>query len=318
MGSRCRICSAKLGTIIEEIGKFQLVRCNTCGVVSTARETTVAKEIYHKQYYGGGTLARFRVPLLQFVQSFFRWRRAKAIGRRLKNASRCRILDVGCGRGEMLMWLERYGFEVYGVEIDSNAVKASQSRVGDSRIFEGQLADAKFPDSFFQCVTLWHVLEHASDPLALLREITRITDPDGFVYVEVPNVGGWSAQTFRKNWLAFDIPNHLTHFSPTTLTFAAGIAGLQCTKRVFWSLEYSPFTLVQSLLNAVLGGRNLLFRRMSFELRYGETRATLVVAGLHLILGAITMIPAIALSAVLAMLRKGDTFGAYFVPTERS
>mgnify|MGYP001619713325 CR=1 FL=1 len=60
--------------------------------------------------------------------------------------------------------------------------------------------------------------------------IVLIHQPRGFFVVEVPNVGGLGAGIFGKAWSGLELPRHLSHFSPHTLTRAVEQAG----GRVAW------------------------------------------------------------------------------------
>ena len=224
-----------------------------------------------------------------------------------------RVLDVGCGRGYTLRWLQRWGADVSGTQLSEPAAVRARGLLGKGRVFVGELADARYPARGFDCVMLWHVLEHVPDPVSLLREIARILKPDGLVYIEVPNAGGWSARRLGRHWLAYDIPRHLVHFTPKTLERAMAAAGFVCLEQAHGSLEYSPVTLLQSLLNAWLGGESLLFRALSFDGGIHEEgrRTRTGTLAVHVVAAAFLAVPSVILSVILARRRSGDTFGVY-------
>jgi SAM-dependent methyltransferase len=269
--------------------------------------------MYDNGYYSGPAAARFRAGPAEQIVRFFRWRRADMLRRRMRGVRGRRVLDVGCGRGDTLAWLQRWGADVYGTQISRAAAQVARDLVGPDRIFVGELADAAYPDASFDCVTLWHVLEHVATPLPLLREIGRILRPGGFVYIEVPNAGGWAARRFRHHWLAYDVPKHLFHFCPRTLRALGRRAGLHCVREVHFSLEYSPVTLLQTLLNAWLGGDSLLFRRLTHESdAKSVSRVGLVRRVLEPLVACVLLMPVTALSAGLSRRHAGETYGAYF------
>jgi SAM-dependent methyltransferase len=223
-------------------------------------------------------------------------------------------LDIGCGRGYTLAWLARWGADVYGTQLSATAAETAKQLIGTDRVFVGELSEAGFADQRFDAVTLWHVLEHTPDPLAVLREVSRILKPTGLLYIEVPNAGGWSARTFGRHWLAYDVPKHLMHFTPKTLEATARQAGFTCIKQVHSSLEYSPATLLQSALSAWLGGEHLLFRLASHETPLENLRRQMKTACiiLHAVVAVFLAVPAIFLSLFLSRRRQGDTMGFYF------
>jgi 2-polyprenyl-3-methyl-5-hydroxy-6-metoxy-1,4-benzoquinol methylase len=314
---QCPLCSARAGDTRADFDHYQVVECAACGVLSTSPFPTpeTLRTLYDSGYYSGPAAARFRVGAAERVVRFFRWRRAKMIERRM-GGDVCgrRVLDIGCGRGDTLAWLQKWGADVHGTQVSATAAQVARALVGEDRIFVGALADARYPDASFDCITLWHVLEHVPEPVALLQEIRRLLTPGGFVYIEVPNAGGWAAQRFRHHWLAYDVPKHLFHFTPRSLIELARQAGLERVGEVHSSIEYNPVTLLQTLLNAGLGGRSVLFRRLTHEPVTGGSEAGAARRWLEPLAAGLLLIPVIAVSGVLSWRHQGETFGAYFRP----
>jgi len=103
-----------------------------------------------------------------------------------------RILDVGCGTGELGAALrERQECEVIGLEPCEEAARAAHERI--TRVWplsvEAWLED---PDYEYDCLICADVLEHLRDPEAVLRELWGCLDPSGTLVVSVPNARHWS------------------------------------------------------------------------------------------------------------------------------
>lgn len=126
-----------------------------------------------------------------------------------------KILDVGCGSGQLIEWLKRHGWEVYGVEISPKAISEANKR--GLNVLCGELIDARFPKHFFDTVVLNGVLEHVHDPTELLREINRILKQDALLITVAPNIESYESEVFGKYWSPLDSPRHLYHFSYETL-----------------------------------------------------------------------------------------------------
>jgi len=98
----------------------------------------------------------------------------------------------------------------------------------------------------FDVVTAFHVLEHVPDPVAMIQRMLGWLAPDGLLIVEVPNAGGLGARIFGKAWSGLELPRHLSHFSPETLTRAVEQAGGRVTwcwhgakpRYYLWSLSF--------------------------------------------------------------------------------
>ena len=95
-----------------------------------------------------------------------------------------RVLDVGCGAGNMMHHLARYG-TVKGVEIDPRPLKLAQQRGYDVKLADIG-ARIPFEDGQFDLVSALDVIEHTPDDLAVLRECRRVLAPGGHLLVTVP------------------------------------------------------------------------------------------------------------------------------------
>ena len=135
-----------------------------------------------------------------------------------------KYLDVGCGLGEMVAGMARLGMEAEGVEPSPAAVDRVQS-IG-LKIHLGTLHDAQFPDSRFDSISLYHVLEHTPNPVAILAECRRILNPRGEIVVGVPNFASLVRSLVGCTWSAYDLPRHLHHFCQSSIRSVAARAGL--------------------------------------------------------------------------------------------
>jgi len=146
-----------------------------------------------------------------------------------------KILDVGCGNGEMIGWMKEYGWKTYGVDTSREACEQAEKQGLD--VFCGELQDAHFSSDFFDVITVNHVLEHVHNPLALLKECNRILKKDGLFIVDCPNFGCSDSRLFREYWQQVDAPRHLYHFTRDTLNKILNAAGFEVHK---WKFKF-PF-----------------------------------------------------------------------------
>lgn len=138
-----------------------------------------------------------------------------------------RYLDVGCGIGTMVAVMSRLGMQAQGVE--PSAVAAQKARAAGLDVFAGTLEDAKYESDVFDCISMFHVLEHIHDPVGLLRQCCRVLKPGGEVVVGVPNYNSIVFSLVGSGWIGLHQPYHLQHFRPGSIRRAAGRAGLRIT-----------------------------------------------------------------------------------------
>jgi SAM-dependent methyltransferase len=145
---------------------------------------------------------------------------------RLKTGS---ILDIGSGTGYFAATMKKAGWLVKGIEINEKAREFSRSRFGLEAIPPDKIISLE-QDSF-DCITLWHVLEHFHDPSKYISEINRLLRPDGICIIALPNSNSFDAEYYNHFWAAWDVPRHLWHFSPETFPLFSKKAGF-VTERI--------------------------------------------------------------------------------------
>jgi methionine biosynthesis protein MetW len=95
-----------------------------------------------------------------------------------------RLLDVGCGAGNMIHHLSRYG-QVKGVEIDPRPVAIAHQRGYD--VDQGDATQGlAYDDASFDTVSALDVIEHNEDDMSILREMHRVLKPGGHAVITVP------------------------------------------------------------------------------------------------------------------------------------
>jgi SAM-dependent methyltransferase len=94
-----------------------------------------------------------------------------------------RVLDIGCGIGEVLDVFRDGGWECEAIEVNPGAVQWLRNRT--LKVFVGSF-DAYVPETQFDVVMAWGVVEHVVDPRAFLRKAYELLRPGGVFVSEVP------------------------------------------------------------------------------------------------------------------------------------
>lgn len=107
-----------------------------------------------------------------------------------------RVLDLGCGRGELGIALQARGCRVVGVEPDPLRAQAAESALDE--VVVGDLDGLDLADRFgkesFDVVVLNDVLQHVVDPVALLRRARSVLTEAGSVVTSLPNAAHGSVR----------------------------------------------------------------------------------------------------------------------------
>ena len=95
-----------------------------------------------------------------------------------------RILDVGCGCGDLGRHRPDRGIELHGVDCDTMALRQAE-RFEIVRRVDLESESLPYPDASFDAVLAKDVLEHLHDPSALVAEIHRVLKPGGLLIASV-------------------------------------------------------------------------------------------------------------------------------------
>jgi len=190
--------------------EFWLEHCAVCGLVYTVPQLSAGQIAgYYSQSYYGDCNVRFHA-LLESLVGRLRRRRAERLRRMRKEPGA--VLDIGCGRGHFLDWLRAWGWTCTGTELSDAAARHAREMLKlDVRV--GPYQPGAFPDSTFDAVYLWHVLEHLPVTRTALSDMRRVLRPGGMLVIAVPNLSSWQARLSRYGWFHLDLPRHYVHLT---------------------------------------------------------------------------------------------------------
>ncbi len=99
---------------------------------------------------------------------------------------RIKILDIGCGTGEISEYFDKGKVEYCGVDVDPGNLDQLAKR--GVRHFDLDLTQKEFKlDEKFDYILLLDVLEHLANPTQILQNIKSLLIPDGTIFVSLPN-----------------------------------------------------------------------------------------------------------------------------------
>ncbi|WP_245957510.1 class I SAM-dependent methyltransferase [Chitinophaga flava] len=125
------------------------------------------------------------------------------------------LLDIGCGTGAFLHYMQTGGWTITGLEPDENARHNAQTLYNITPLPIDQLFT--LPEKQYDAITMWHVLEHVHELHRYLDRIRQLLKPGGALLIAVPNYTSSDATHYGEYWAAYDVPRHLYHFSPDSM-----------------------------------------------------------------------------------------------------
>jgi SAM-dependent methyltransferase len=167
-----------------------------------------------------------------------------------------RVLDVGCGAGQLALPAARAGARVTGVDIATNLIGQARERAAreelDVRFEEGDAEALAFPDASFDVVFSFIGAMFAPRPDLVAAELTRVCRPGGRVVMGNWSPDGFVGRMFRTNAKHVPppagMPSPLAWGDEATVRARLGgrVASLRCTPRVFpFAYPFPPEGVVE-------------------------------------------------------------------------
>lgn len=98
-----------------------------------------------------------------------------------------KILDAGCGPGEVSAALIDSGYDVWGVDIAEPMILHARRRCTSDQFRVGDIEDMPFPDNTFDAIVCLGVIEYLDADHDALKEIARVLKPGGRAIISTPN-----------------------------------------------------------------------------------------------------------------------------------
>lgn len=216
---------------------FDIEECVTCGLKRSEVVNDVSRFYTSSNYF-----AKSNSVFNKIKQIFANFLKVRPIE---KFKSSGKLLDVGCGDGEFLRYLDNKKWELFGIEPFGYTAKPGQN----FKFIQGVFEKTNLPDNVFDVITFWHVLEHVDNPITVLKECKRILKKDGLIFISVPNSGSLGFKLFRSKWFALYPPIHIHHYDIKSINMILTKAGFKIIEIDKFTPDYAPFVIAQSVLN---------------------------------------------------------------------
>lgn len=213
----CPYCGSVDANIKFFESPFRVVKCRTCSLVYLGNPPDEG-DIYERYYEGSNFNAAeycetSRDPSLAELFAINMQRISRIKNLRASGT----LLDIGCGRGAFLKTAADQSFSVEGIDVSEHAITFARNQFHmNARV--DTLENIVSAGVHYDVVTLWHVLEHFSNPFESLELVRSLLKEGGICVLEVPNLHSLKFLTARRKWEGGNHPlYHRTFFTQETL-----------------------------------------------------------------------------------------------------
>ena len=219
---KCRICQSTNSKVIRDTLRYDVKRdvlqCLDCDFIYLAdakRGEYYSGQEYRKHY--GPDLTR-KVSCQEIFGTYL-----PAQGEMIKEIESIlrpdmKVLDIGCSTGHFLTALKDLVGERVGLELGKDEVEFIRTNL-DVKVYDQPIEEVKITEGPFDLITSFQVLEHIEEPQHFLEAIYRNLKPDGYLYLELPNLNDVLVSTYQvKGYIDFFYHEpHVSYFSEQTL-----------------------------------------------------------------------------------------------------
>lgn len=252
----CALCGTATYRRVVDMGWRRILRCAHCGLVRAdplpSPEEKLASETndYESDVACPEVQELFKNYHRDYVEDPIILRMKQHLGD-LENilGGPGTLLDIGAATGILLHLARERGWKPTGIELCAERAAAA-SKEFDVPIVAGMFTAERFDGQRFDAATMLDVVEHTTEPLAMLQNAHAVLRPGGAIVVAVPNqqclltvlvntyarLGGPLAKT--KLLPRLYVPIHLHYFTPRTLTRLVTTAGFRVVR-----LRHAPVYL---------------------------------------------------------------------------
>jgi hypothetical protein len=249
----CPICSS---VPASAPGPLRRVACGGCGVSWTyLPEPINPEELYRDEVYAVVDNRQSVFEKIIFYEAKKVLQKAKII-----HPNARQLFDFGSGKGQFLAVAKKLHWEGLGIETEKARADFASEHYGvrvKCEFYKG----GKVGEDCVDLITLNHVLEHLPKPMLMLEELVKSNlNSKGLVYIEVPRAGSWQAKIAGNNWMHWDIPKHLTHWTEMVLIQQVKKLGFEVVGKRRYSVHLGVLGMLQALLLKFGFRENLILR----------------------------------------------------------
>jgi len=219
----CNHCNVQIAIESQDFSltqtPFSILHCNHCSFRFTS---PVPNQDEIGQYYKFNDYISHTDTKEGWMNQLYHFVRTKTLADKTKwvqslfTGYKGHILDIGAGTGAFAHAMQEKAWKVTGLEPDA----VTREKAFEIHQLHLQSTEVIFnlPENEFEVITMWHVLEHVHALKPYLNQCFKSLKDNGRLIIAVPNYTSFDARYYKKYWAAYDLPRHLYHFSPKSMS----------------------------------------------------------------------------------------------------
>jgi len=130
------------------------------------------------------------------------------------------VLDVGCGTGKLVSYLQKKGYDAHGCDISTEAINFASKINKKGTIIKASATNLPYKNNSFDLISVISTIEHLTSKEAgiFLEEAHRILRPKGIIFLITPNFNSPLRFLKGSRWFGYTDPTHITFYTPKSLS----------------------------------------------------------------------------------------------------
>lgn len=242
----CYNCGNNEYSNVFVVNRFRHIRCSNCGMVYAMPrlKESIAHNLYSKDNY----TEFYKIKLCPSIDY-----RRNVLGINKYNQlmsffeSPGKVLDIGCGLGEVLSVSKEHGWDCLGIEFNKFAADYGKDKFGLS-IINKNVYDFEDTEKY-DLIMMWGILEHFYDPLKILNKVNELLLDNGVLLIEVPSADSLLVRYYERTSKIVDRiiegDRHIMLFSFKSFTELLDKAGFKAVNIVSNGLDVSTLNRLE-------------------------------------------------------------------------
>lgn len=239
---KCPLCASDQVRADRVVNGWSLWKCTDCSTLFLNPIPRDIGSLYQDASYYSERKISFNNPL-RSAERFYPLIALLALF--VNKQHNVRFVEIGPGNGSLSLAAKAAGWDVLCIELSQYAGEQLASLgLPVALLDEGKLP---VPAGTVDVVVMHHVIEHLPYPATIVSSVAESLKRGGILYIVTPNYASLDRLYHGDKWSGWDLPFHLTHYTPSTLKRTLNAAGL--------ALIYRDFAFFNPIRHLLLGLR---------------------------------------------------------------
>lgn len=179
------------------------------------KNSSMSNSKFNLNYFLSGPYKNAKISGFTKYMGKYYWARrfyAKLIERVTPKGTR--VLEIGCGFGDLLSFLEK-DFQTVGADVSKDAIQQAKKKLKKTNLYVMKVQELqRLGRNKFETIIASHILEHLKDPKTVIETVAKMLKRGGIFFIVVPNPDSIGRKLKGKNWVGFRDKTHISLCQP--------------------------------------------------------------------------------------------------------